>query len=66
MKYHIYQETTDWDMDVPNHIYIFKEKPTGRTAKSIGYVRAGTDQVQKFKTPMVLDLKGRTFVALDR
>lgn len=66
MKYHIYQETTEWSMDVPNHIYIFKDKPVGRSAKAVGYVPAGSQQVQKFKVPMVLDLKGRSFELLDR
>lgn len=66
MKYHIYQETTEWSMDVPNHIYIFKDKIVGRSAKAIGYVREGCTEVQKFKKPMVLDLKGRTFEVLDR
>lgn len=66
MKYHIYQETTEWDMDMPNHVYIFKDRLAGRTAKAIAYVRAGTNQVQKFKQPMVLDLKDRSFVELDK
>jgi hypothetical protein len=66
MKYHIYQETTQWSMDVLNHIYIFKDRLAGRSAKAIGYVQAGTTHVQKFKKPMVLDLKDRSFVELDR
>lgn len=66
MKYHIYQETTNWVGDFPNHVYIFKEKPTGRTAKAIGYVRAGTTQVEMFSKPMVFDLKDRAFKELDR
>ena len=66
MKHYIYQETTRWSIDVPNHIYILKDKPVGRSVKAIGYVPAGTNRVQKFKTPMVLDLKDRSFVELDR
>ena len=66
MTYHIYQETTEWSMAVPNHIYIFKDKPVGRSAKAVGYVQQGTSKVQKFKQPMVLDLKGRSFVAVDK
>ena len=66
MKYHIYQETTEWSTETPNHIYIFEVKPSGRSAKAVAYVAQGTDRVQKFKSPMVLDLKGRTFVELDR
>jgi hypothetical protein len=65
MKHYIYLETTVWDEpDQPNHVYIFTEKPTGRSVKCMGYVRAGTKTVQMFKKPMDLDLKGRTFEAL--
>jgi hypothetical protein len=63
----IVQETTKWsDSWVPNHIYILKDKPVGRSVKAIGYVPAGTNRVQRFSKPMVLDLKGRTFVNIDR
>ena len=60
-KFHIYQETTDWGDQCPNHVYIFTEKPTGRTAKAIGYVRAGTKTVERWKKPYTIDLRGRTF-----
>lgn len=63
-KFYIYQETTKWGEEVPNHVYIFTEIPKNRTAKAIGYVRAGTKEVFKFKTPYTIDLKGRTFEAL--
>lgn len=62
---HIYLETTVWqEAGQPNHVYIFKEVPKNRTARALGYVRAGTKTVQMFKKPMDLDLKGRTFEAL--
>ena len=60
-------ETTQWVGPTgPNHIYIFAEFKGGeRTAKAIAYVPFGTEPVQRFKKPMVLDLKGRTFRAVD-
>jgi hypothetical protein len=63
-KYHIYQETTEWAEQCPNHIYVFDAKPTGRQATCVAYVPHGTDKVQKLKTPLKLDLKGRTFAPL--
>jgi len=55
----VWQEPTQ-----ANHVYVFSEKPNTRTAKAIGYVRAGTKELFRFKKPMTLDLKGRTFAAL--
>ena len=64
-KRYIYQETTVWtDSQGANHVYIFAEKPSGRSATAIGYVPVGTSKVHKFRTPLKLDLKGRTFVEL--
>ena len=63
-KFYVYQETTEWGEGVPNHVYIFTEIPKNRTAKAIGYVRAGTKEVFKFKNPYTIDLRGRTFEAL--
>jgi hypothetical protein len=62
----ILQETTRWaDGQGANHIYIFKSKPGERSATAIAYVPEGGDRVFKFKTPLVLDLKGRTFAKVD-
>jgi hypothetical protein len=60
-------ETTQWEGPTgPNHIYIFEQfKGNERTAKAFAYVPFGTGPVQRFKKPMVLDLKGRTFRAVD-
>jgi hypothetical protein len=64
-KYYIYLETTEWQEPTQaNHVYVFLEAPKNRTAKCMGYVRAGTKELFKFKQPMTLDLKGRTFEAL--
>ena len=58
----VYQETTEFtDGDGGNHIYIFEAKPTGRSAKAIAYIPRGQSRVHKFREPLVLDLKGRTF-----
>lgn len=65
MKHYIYLETTVWDEATqPNHVYIFTEVPKLRTAKAVAYVRAGTKELYRFKKPITLDLKGRTFAAL--
>ena len=62
MKTYIYQETTEWEEpNQPNHIYIFTEKPTGRSARCMGYVKSGTKSVFKFKKPYDIDLRGRKF-----
>ena len=60
----VMQETTEWSDGGSNHTYIFKDKPTGRSAKAIAYIPAGSKIVQRFKKPLDLDLKGRTFVEL--
>ena len=65
MTHYIYLETTTWQESTQaNHVYVFTEPPKQRTAKAIGYVRAGTKELFRFKKPMTLDLKDRTFVAL--
>jgi hypothetical protein len=58
------QETTEWSDGGSNHTYVFKEKPTGRSATAIAYIPAGSKILQRFKKPINLDLKGRTFVEL--
>ena len=65
MKYYIYQETTEWqEAGQANHVYVFTELPKQRTAKTVAYVRAGTKELFRFKKPITLDLKGRSFAAL--
>ena len=62
----ILQETTEFtDGQGGNHIYIFKKKPEGRSAEDVAYLPRGTDKVVKFRKPMKLDLKGRTFSKVD-
>jgi hypothetical protein len=62
----ILQETTVYtDGQNGNHIYIFKSKPEGRSAEAVAYVPRGSDKVVKFRKPLKLDLKGRTFSKVD-
>ena len=62
----ILQETTQFtDGQGGNHIYVFKKKPEGRSAEAVAYLPRGTDKVVKFRKLMKLDLKGRTFRAVD-
>lgn len=64
-KYFVYEETTDWgDNASANHVYIFTDKPSGRTAKAVGYVKVGSKTVERWKTPYTIDLRGRTFKEL--
>ena len=58
----VYQETTEWsDSNGANHVYIFNERVTGRSATAIAYIPAGQTKVHKFRTPLKLDLKDRKF-----
>lgn len=54
-------ETTQWSVPTPNHVYILNDSMT----KMIAYVPAGSKKVQKFKKPLGIDTRGRTFVDLD-
>lgn len=60
-------ETTAWEeQSNSNHIYVFdKYHPADRTAKVIAYSAFGTEPVQKFRKPLMIDLKGRTFKPVD-
>lgn len=65
MTWYIYQETTEWKTDFqPNHIYVFRERLSGRSAKAVAYVRQGNNKVEKFSKPMQIDLKDRQFELL--
>lgn len=64
-QYWIYLETTEWQEPTQaNHVYVFLEPPRGRGAMCMGYVRAGTKELFRFKQPMVLNLRDRSFVPL--
>jgi hypothetical protein len=65
VKWYIYQETTQWNNPAqPNHIYIFKDRLSGRSASAVAYLQQGSTQVFKFKQPMKIELKDRTFELL--
>ena len=53
-----YQETTVWDGNVPNHIYLL----TTDKSKAYGYIRRGTTEAVTFKKPIPFDQRGRKFV----
>ena len=52
-------ETTEWNgysSDI-NHVYVFNDSMT----QAIGYVPRGSRTLQRFKTPLKIDTRGRTF-----
>jgi hypothetical protein len=53
----VLQETTVWEGATPNHIYITDDSKS----RMFAYVRAGTNSVFKFSTPIRLDTRGRKF-----
>ena len=56
MKY--FQEVTEWADNVPNHIYYLKDDKSFM----VGYIKAGTKSLFKFKKPIQIDIRGRKFV----
>jgi hypothetical protein len=68
-QFYIYEETTHWQQvpcsDNYNHVYVFTERPTGRMATVVAYVKRGTKELFRFGGPRKIDLKGRTFKPLD-
>lgn len=59
MKY--FEETTTWtDTKVVNHVYYMKDDKSA----AVGYLKFGKGKLEKFKTPIKLDLRGRKFVEL--
>jgi hypothetical protein len=62
------KEVTSWDVlgTSCNHLYLFEEKPKGKTAKAIGYIRRGTDEVIEFKNGLVIEMRNRNFVEVKK
>jgi len=54
-------ETTEWRVPTPNHVYVLNDS----MSKMIAYVPAGSKTVFKFKSPLDIDTRGRTFVPLE-
>jgi len=55
-----YQETTKWSSDVPNGTYLLNDSKS----KMYAYIKPGSKSVLKFKNPIRIDTRGRTFVAV--
>ncbi len=53
-----YQETTVWDGNVPNHIYLLSTDKS----KLYGYIKSGTQETQVFRKAIAFDQRGRRFV----
>ena len=66
--YHILKETTDWKMadSACNHLYLFEDKPKGKTVKAVGYIRQDSDEVTFFKNGLTMNFKNRTFVEVKK
>lgn len=58
----ILQETTDWKVPTPNHIYLLE---TRTSMKMVGYIPVGKREPFFFKHPIPLDRRNRTFEELD-
>ena len=58
----VVRETTVWDGDYPNHIYILSDDKS----KMLAYVRAGTDEYKVFKKPIGFDTRGRKFEVMQK
>ncbi len=59
MKY--FQEVTKWDSPTAvNHTYYLKDDKSAM----VGYIKAGSKGLFKFKSPIRIDTRGRKFVEL--
>ena len=61
MTLKFYQETTKWPGTTPNHTYLLNKDKS----KMLAYVPAGSRAVFKFKNPLRIDTRGRTFQAIE-
>lgn len=55
---YLLQETTKWNDNTPNHIYIFSNKDS---FKANGYIPNGEKDPVFFSSPMMFDRRNRTF-----
>ena len=53
-------ETTDWVDNTPNHVYFMNDSKD----KMYAYVTRGSADVFRFKQPIRIDTRGRTFIAV--
>lgn len=56
----VFQETTEWEDNIPNHIYFLSDDKS----KMFGYIKAGTNAVFKFSKPFGFDSRKRKFKEL--
>ena len=49
-----------------NHVYLFEDKPKGKTVKAVGYIRQDSDEVAFFKNGLIMNFKNRTFVEVKK
>lgn len=61
MHMKFYQETTKWPDTIANGVYLLNDSKT----KMFAYVRPGSDAAFKFKNPISIDSRGRTFKEVD-
>lgn len=52
-----FAETTEWTSATPNHIYLLDDSKS----KMYAYKPFGTGEVQAFKNPIRIDVRGRKF-----
>ena len=52
-----YQETTNWKDSIPNGIYLLDDAKS----KMYAYIKPGAKSAFKFKNPIRIDTRGRTF-----
>ena len=53
-------ETTDWVNNTPNHVYFLNDSKD----KMYAYVTRGSADVFKFKKPIRIDTRGRSFITV--
>ena len=56
------QETTEWRVPTPNHIYIMEAH---NSMKIVGYIPLGKREPFFFSKPILFDKRGRTFQKLN-
>jgi len=61
-QYVLLKETTEWaDNYTCNFTYVFEKMPNGKLGKAIAYFNGITDEVQKFRQPLIINMNKRTF-----
>ena len=53
----VFEETTQWETNTPNHIYFLDDSKS----KMYAYIKFGQGQPFRFKNPIRIDIRGRKF-----